>query len=108
MSDKKKKIKKFMKFYYEWERLVDISSGFLLILAFVIVLPQLIEIQMGFIAMIIILSVATKVTMSRLNKAFPVLAEETKQEHVFDEKIDDINFKIKMIERRLKKIGKEK
>ncbi len=104
---KKKQLKKFLKFYYEGESVIELTSSFMLILAFVIVLPSLVEIQMGFIAAICTLAIGIKMTFNRLKKAFPTLEKETRKEYTFYEKFDELNDEIKVIKRRLKEIGKE-
>ncbi len=108
MKKHKKAIKKFMKSYYEFEHLIDLTGGFILILAFVIALPSLIELQMGFITALVLLAIALKITMLRLRLVFPELSEESKQEYIFDKRIDYLKDEIKSVERRLKKIEKEK
>ena len=100
----KKQLKRLINFYYDWEKIIDITSCFMLILAFVIVLPSLIEMQMGFIATICVLSIAIKMIFGRLKKEFPALEKETKNEHAFNEKIEELDSEIKSIKRRQEKI----
>ena len=102
----KKQLKKLLNSYYNWEKIIDITSCFMLILAFVIVLPSLIEMQMGFIAAICTLTIAIKMVFRDLKKKFPELEKETKKEYVFNEKIEELNSEIKSIKRRQKKIEK--
>ena len=102
----KQQLKKFIRFYYDAERVIDITSYFMLILAFVIILPNLIEMQMGFIAAICALAIGLKMTFSKLKKGFPALEKETKEEYIFNEKIEELNSKIKSIKRRQEKIEK--
>lgn len=104
----KKQLKKFLKSYYEFERIIDITSYFMLILAFVIILPNLMEMQLGFIAAICTLVIALKITFSKLKKAFPELEKETRREYISNKKIEELNSNIKTIERRQKKIEKER
>jgi len=103
----KEQLKKFMRFYYNWERTIDITSYFILILAFVVALPSLMELQMGFIVAICALAVGLKMTFSKLRKELPALEKETKKEYIFNEKIEEQNSKIKEVERRQKKIEKK-
>ncbi len=103
----KKQLKKFVKFYYRWEHSIDLTSSFILILAFVTVLPSMVELQMGFITSICALAVGLKITFGRLKKAFPTLEEETRKEYLSKEKVDELNSEIKVIKRRLKKHEKE-
>jgi len=102
----KEQLKKFIKFYYDAEGIIEITSCFMLILAFVIVLPSLVEMQMGFIAAICTLAIGLKMTFCKLKQTFPKLEKETKQEYEFNEKIEELNSRIKKIERRQKKIEK--
>ena len=104
----KKQLKKFLRFYYDSERIIDLTSYFMLILAFVIILPNLIEMQMGFIAAICTLAIGLKMTFGRLKKEFPILEKETKKEYAFNEKIEELNNEIKSIKRRQEKIEKQK
>jgi len=103
----KKLLKKFLKSYYEWERIINITSYFMLILAFVIILPNLIEMQMGFIAAICALVIGLKITFSKLKKTFPALEKETKKEYISNKKFEDLESKIKELKRRQKKIEKK-
>ncbi len=102
----KKQLKKFIRFYYDWESAIDITSYFILILAFVIIIPDLIEMQLGLIAAFCALSIGLKMTFGKLKKAFPALEKETKKEYEFNKKIEEINNEIKSIKRRQKKIEK--
>ena len=102
----KKQLKRLINFYYDWEKIIDITSCFMLILAFVIVLPSLVEMQMGFIAAICTLSIGLKMMFGRLKKEFPALEKETKNEHAFNEKIYELDSEIKSIKRRQEKIEK--
>jgi len=105
----KKILKKFLNFYYDWEHCMDLTGGFILILAFVMILPQMVEMQMGLIIAIVTLSVGIKITFSRLKKTFPNLVKETNQEYFFNEQIEELKRKIEKIERRSKNNGnKEK
>lgn len=99
-------LKKFIKFYYDAESTIDLTGYFILILAFVMTLPLLIEMQMGAIAALCALSIGLKMAFSSLRKGFPELEKETKKEYIFNEKINELKSKIKEIERRQKKIEK--
>ena len=104
---RKKQLKKFIKFYYEGEHVIDLTGSFILILAFVTVLPSMIELQMGFITAICALAIGLKITFGRIKKTFPTLEEETKKEYISETKVKELNNGMKVIKRRLKKIEKE-
>lgn len=101
-------LKKMLKRYYEHQHLLDITGGFMLILAFVITLPTLIEMQMGLILMLIILSIGIKMMIGQVATTFPELYNKAKKEYITDSKLKKVNDEIKSIKRRLKKIEKNK
>ena len=96
---KEKFIKKAYRKYRDFEHLIEISSGFLLILAFVIVLPTLAELQLAWLATFIVFAVAINVVVKR----FEIINPKLKLEENFKRSLEEQNDKIKTLERRIKK-----
>ncbi len=92
-------LEKAYSYYRDFEHLIDTSSCFLLILAFVIVLPTMQEFQLAWLGTLITFFVAIKIVFSRIERENPRL----RLEEEFRRSLEVIDNKIKIIERRITK-----
>ena len=102
----KKKISKLKALYFKakgWERLIETSSSFLIILACLVTLPYLAEIQLVWLGAFIIFMVAINHLIKRMEHIHP----EIKIEYEKDQFKIDIYDKIKGIEKEVKKLKDE-
>lgn len=97
-------IKKAYSNWRDLEQIANTSSSFLLILAFIIVLPALIEIQMGFIVVFLLLFIGINRVMKALEYTFPRLKTEEDLKIIKEELVD----KNEEIERRIKEYETKK
>jgi len=88
----------------DYERPIELCSSFLLILAFVITLPRLAEIQIVWLASFITLAVGVNMEIKRVEWANP----ELKIEYEKNEFKQDIYDSIKEIRKEVKKLKDEK
>lgn len=96
---KEKFTKKIYSHYRDFEHIINTSSGFLLIFAFIIVAPNLAEFQMAWLGAFITLAVATNLIIKKLEFIHP----QIKLEEDFKRLIEEHNEKIKDLERRTNK-----
>jgi len=87
-------IKKCYFWFKDWEQLVNLTSGFMLILAFVIIIPQMVEMQMAWLTVFLILVIAINISFKKIERVFPDLDEE----YNFNEVIKNIEGRLKKIE----------
>jgi hypothetical protein len=92
-------LKRGYRFFRQHSNLIDLSGGFMMILAFVMVLPQMAEFQYAWLGAFLTMMVALKIAYSKFEQINPKL----KLEYDFKLAIDDLENKIKKIERRVKK-----
>lgn len=98
-----KLIKKAYGYYRDYSKLLDITSGFLLILAFVIVLPTMAEFQFAWLGAFITFAVAIQMIFRRLEIEKPYL----KLEGDFKIINNNLKNKIEILESRINRIKKE-
>ncbi len=108
MSHKNNKNKNRLKALYfkakGWERLIETSSSFLIILACLVTLPYLAEIQLVWLGAFIIFMVAINHLVKRMEHIHP----EIKIEYEKNEFKQEIYDEIKGIRKEVKKIKDEK
>lgn len=102
----KKKQSKLKQLYFKakgWERLIETSSSFLIILACVITLPYLAEIQLVWLGAFIIFAVAINHIVKRMEHIHPEIKIEYEKDEFKQEIYDDI----KRIRKEVKKLKDE-
>ncbi len=92
-------LKSGYRFFHQYSLSIDLSGGFMMILAFVIVLPQMAEFQYAWLGAFLTMMVALKIAYRQFEEVNPRL----KLEHDFKKAMDDLEDKIKILERRIKK-----
>lgn len=106
-NKQKKKISRLKVLYFKakgWERLIETSSSFLIILACLVTLPYLAEIQLVWLGAFIIFGVAINHLIKRMEHIHP----EIKVEYEKDEFKQEIYDRIKDMEKEVKKLKNDK
>ena len=105
-QNKKQKRSKLKQLYFKakgWERLTETSSSFLIIMACLITLPYLAEIQMVWLGSFLILMVAVNHVVKKMEIVYP----EIKVEYEKDEFKQDIYDEIESLRKEVKKLKNE-
>ncbi len=103
----KKKQSKLKTLYYkfkDFEHLIETTGHFMLILAFIIIIPYFAETQMVWFVALILFATAINITLKKFEEIFPQL----KIEYEKDEFKKEIYDRIKDMEKEVKKLKDER
>jgi len=106
MKNKENLLKRLYIKFKGFESLIEISSGFLIMLACIITLPYLNEFQLTWLGSFIIFMVAIKIIINDLERNFPDLKikyEKDKFKKEISQEIKDIKKEIKKLKDEIKK-----
>jgi len=109
-KNKHNRLKKLYFKFKDYENGIEQISSFLLILAFIITLPYLAELQIAWLASLIVFAVAINLTIKSMERVHPEIKIEYEQDQfkkeIYDE-IKDIRMEVKKLKDETKEQKKQ-
>ena len=102
-KDKKPLFKKIYFFFKDFENVIELSSGFLVMLAFVITIPYISEMQIVWLFTFLILAVGINLVFKKIKIIYPELEAEYNKENFKSQ----IYHEIESIKKEVKKLKNE-